>query len=131
MVKVLGWHPVMGRALPDPVIEDDSDRFSPEVVKNVRAWLERSKAQFAVEGPTPTVIQLTNEVFHPWLVITTVGEGVREETRFKHATIELHLRDNISKIVVAKYHYLVGRTPDNRFDILGPQLKIDQVSLIC
>lgn len=127
MVKVLGWMPVVGRPLPNPEIEDDSDRFPIEAVKHVREWLAKSKPQFEDAGPTPTTIQLTNDPFVPWFVISTVGYGVKEDVVFKHATIELLLRDKKTQVVVAKYRYLVARTADNRFDILGPQLKIEQL----
>lgn len=128
MVKVTRWQPVMGKPLPEPVIEDDSEHFDPQAVKNVRDWLVSTAQAFINGKPTPMTIFLTNELLSPWTIVTTIGAGIKEEVIFKHATIELHLVDKRTKKVVATYHYLVARTSDNKRDIVGPQLKVLQHS---
>ena len=105
-IQVLDWRPVPGRTLPDPIIKDDSSHFDPQVVAHVRQWLQQSLPAFADGEPTPQTIFLSNDLWSPWCLVSTVGDGVIEDVAFKHATVDLLLRDKRASLIIAKYRYL-------------------------
>lgn len=61
-LKVLAWDPRPGQPIPAPVIEDDSARYPAELVKDVRAWLEREKPGFSARRPSNTLLRMERDV---------------------------------------------------------------------
>lgn len=56
-MKVLRWEPRPGQ-LPAPIIQDDSETFEVEQVKDVRAWLASVAPGYDPTKPSMTVIKL-------------------------------------------------------------------------
>lgn len=61
-MKVVDWTPQPGQPIPAPVIEDDSARYPAELVKDVRAWLEREKPGFSARRPSNTLLRMVRDV---------------------------------------------------------------------
>lgn len=130
-IKLRGWKSGESTSLPDPILEDDSDQFPEEDVKNVRAWLastrQEMQARFDAEGPTPIFIQLgRGRGFAPEYCI---GTGVNEgSVTFRHATAEVRLPLPGDRNVLATYHFIVARQNDRQDRvILGPRLQKKQL----
>lgn len=61
-MRVVDWNPQPGQPIPAPVIEDDSARYPAELVKDVRAWLEREKPGFSARRPSNTLLRMVRDV---------------------------------------------------------------------
>lgn len=128
--KVLEWKMVPGRDLPEPVIHDDRDSFSADVVREVLNWLLTSQLKFQAQAtkPEPIVIALGEPGKDGSIKFNTLATKVRAVT-FTHGRIELHMRDKHTRMVIATYVYLCALASDGR-QIVGPQLVIKQKARI-
>jgi hypothetical protein len=113
------------------LLEDDSELFSAETVKNVRAWLRSSREQFEQAQPTPITIKLSRGISarqrpkeYRAEVEYCVGSGIKERVVFRHQTVEMLLRNNRHGVIQVKYRYLAARAGDRV--ILGPMLRTIQ-----
>lgn len=61
-LEVVDWNVQPGQPLPSPVIVDDSRRYPPALVKDVRAWLEREKPGFSARRPSNTLLRMVRDV---------------------------------------------------------------------
>jgi len=61
-VRVTDWRPQPGQPVPAPVIADDAARYPAELVKDVRAWLEREKPGFSARRPSNTLLRMVRDV---------------------------------------------------------------------
>lgn len=125
MIRVCEWKAEAGRPIPKPILEDDQKHFPSAVVRAVHAWLASIVDGFSVRDPSPIRIWMgagnsNAQVEYGegnWLNVPGYGEH-----HFKPCTVEILFRDGKRKgPILAKYRYLVARTPDCR-DIVGPEL---------
>lgn len=61
-MRVIHWQPQPGQPIPAPVIVDDASHFPAELVKDVRAWLEREKSGFSARRPSNTLLRMVRDV---------------------------------------------------------------------
>lgn len=126
-MKAIDWVKRPGESLPAPVIVDDSDRYPAELVKDVRAWLQREKPGFSARRPSNTLLNMVRDVQGGpirWeitygisldcMAAGTCGQFRPTTVEFVHADLGL------------RYRYLAAVTERNgwpRF-ILGPCLGV-------
>lgn len=135
MFKVVSWEPKPGAPLPTPVIQDDSERYDPRTVKEVRAWLDSVAPGFDARRPSHTVISLhrplgpgtpieANVIYGVGLDCAAAGQIVSEMRRFRTTTVEICCEKDP---IIARYRYLCALDDSNlawpRF-ILGPCLGV-------
>lgn len=135
-LKVKEWKPVPGRPLPDPVIEDDRAFFPETIVRNILDWLEATKLTFRTEKPRGQTLVLANAGEEPKIRFGEGADRPPDEVirgygsfEFDHGSIELVLREKANGLVIAKYYYVVARTPDGKM-IVGPQVNIVQTERV-
>jgi len=142
------WQPAPGQPLPEPVIIDDRDLYSPAVVKNVLQFLDRERPRFHYLEPTPILITMQRSTaaieaaersrqffghgfFHvPPADKTQVdyapGEKIiARETGvdWKPCTVEMNLTNRKHGLISASYRYLAAKNAVGHC-IVGPMLGI-------
>lgn len=138
-IKVLYWRPAIGKPLPDPIIQDDSDEIAhtegSSTVIRVREWLRREAPGLDLHKPTDTVVQLARvspDDKVPTAAAVVYGPDqptVRERLEWRLSTAEMILRSK-DKQITAKYRYAVARDQFGRV-IVGPMLGELQEARAC
>lgn len=120
-VTVLEWKPNPPVEIPEPLLLDDSERFPPEVVREVRAWLRTTLPLAENTGPTPQTISplglIVGDRKNPTLV--------KGRYMFDHFTAEINLKHKTHKLALS-YQYCSGRERRSGLIILGPRIRTIQ-----
>lgn len=134
VLDILRWEPTPG-GLPRPVIRDDSESFTPEQVRDIRAWLEAAAPGYDPRKPSLTFIKLYRP--EPGAAIASkvsYGHGNPEEkaagVSVRTCTVGVHYEEGH---VAAVHQYLcavddgvglVGGRPVKPRFIVGPSLGV-------
>lgn len=138
-LQVLKWNMVPGLDLPLPELKDDSDKFPPRLVVDVRAWIKQRQAQLAKQlettGPTAQTIHLARTMLPmpqggmgmpgttfdmPYDVLAPSKPG---EINFEYGTFEVLLRDTKRAMIIAKFEYAGARQIGTTNVIIGDLLQ--------
>ena len=132
MVRVKQWFQTINQALPTPILEDDSELYPPELVKNIREWLKAEAPRYkAANKPADQVIAQGSASFTlPGTLIPTPAEmgraGANKLWEFESGTAEILCRDVKSRIILARYSYMSARERNTQNVIVGEQLWVIQ-----